>query len=166
MSCGGTSAPLKKVGVGGWEVRCAQSRGEWPGVRMTFLEGRAEGARVEEVAAKEENLPVVKDFGGGPRSVEASDGGGLREFPNFGSGRSALGRVEGGGISWLAEIWDMVGSRLGTAALLVDACLRSFESEFKKLLDIDAANDNPCERFRDSDSAFPSCALAYLSFSI
>lgn len=47
MSCGGRDAPRRKVGVGGWAARCAQSRGEWPGVRRTFLEGREEGERVD-----------------------------------------------------------------------------------------------------------------------
>ena len=79
MSCGGTPAPLKKVDVGGWEVSCAQSRGEWPGGRITFLEGRADGARVEEVAADVDVLPGVDDLEGAPRSVEANEGGELRE---------------------------------------------------------------------------------------
>ena len=61
MSRGGTSTPLKKVGVGGWEVSCAQSRGEWPGGRMTFLEGRADGASVEDVAANEGLLPGIDE---------------------------------------------------------------------------------------------------------
>ncbi len=53
MRVGGTSAPRRKVDEGGLEVRCAQSSGEWPGDRRTFLEGRAELGRVEDVGARE-----------------------------------------------------------------------------------------------------------------
>ena len=118
MSCKGTPTPLKKVGVGGWEVSCAQSRGEWPGERMIFLKGRVGGARVEEVTADKDVLPRADDLGGGPRSVEASEGGGLRELDSFGSGRRALGRVDGGGISCFAEILGTVGTVLSAAAVL------------------------------------------------
>ena len=58
-------------------IRCAQSRGEWPGARRTFLEGRDEGERVDEEAGigKEGR---ARDREGGARRDEATDGGGRR----------------------------------------------------------------------------------------
>lgn len=86
MSCGGTSAPRRYVGVGGLAVRCAQSRGEWPGSRRTFLEGRVEGLRVEVERREEDGVVVVavggarerEEGGGGARRVDAVEGGGAR----------------------------------------------------------------------------------------
>lgn len=92
MSWGGTEAPRRNVGVGGLLVRCAQSRGEWPGERRTFREGFAEefGERVEDVSCEvEEVLGVVRLFVGprvGPRSVDAAEGGGFRALLAFGRG--------------------------------------------------------------------------------
>ena len=82
MSCGGTSFPRRNVGVGGLCVRWAQSRGEWPGSRITFLDGRDDGARVEVVGARD----VVVGAGerdGGPRRVDAAEGGGRRGVDGF-----------------------------------------------------------------------------------
>lgn len=69
---------------GGLLVRCAQSRGEWPGSSWTFLEGRAEGARVEVEGARREDVAGFRP--GGARRVEAVDGGGRRDatFGGFG----------------------------------------------------------------------------------
>lgn len=47
MREGGREAPRRKVGVGGCWTKWAQSRGEWPGSRRTFLEGRRGGGRVD-----------------------------------------------------------------------------------------------------------------------
>lgn len=73
---GGTSAPRRNVGVGGLAVRWAQSRGEWPGSRRTFLEGgRVEGWRVE-VERREAGAREREESGGGARRVDAVEGGG------------------------------------------------------------------------------------------
>jgi hypothetical protein len=60
---------------------------------MTFREGRELGASVELVAARAEGL---EDREGGRRSVEACEGGGLRELGFFGRGRRTLARGGGG----------------------------------------------------------------------
>lgn len=52
MRCAGRAAPRRKAGFGGLAVRAAQSRGLWPGERITFREGREAGGRVEVVAAR------------------------------------------------------------------------------------------------------------------
>lgn len=70
MSWAGTEEPRRKVGVGGQATRAAQSRGEWPGARRTFFEGREEAGREEDVGAREEV--------GGLRRREAAEGGGRR----------------------------------------------------------------------------------------
>lgn len=75
MSCGGTSAPRRNVEVGGLAVRWAQSRGEWPGSRRTFLEGRVDGERVE---VEREEVGGAREREGGARRVAAVDGGGRR----------------------------------------------------------------------------------------
>lgn len=64
--------------MGGCRVRLAQSRGEWPGSRSTFLEGRFEGARVDVEAdeASEEGERAAGDREGGTRRLAAADGGG------------------------------------------------------------------------------------------
>lgn len=53
MRLGGTEAPRRNVEEGGLLTRCAQSRGEWPGARRTFFDGREEGGRLEAVGARE-----------------------------------------------------------------------------------------------------------------
>jgi len=52
MRLGGREAPRRKVVEGGLLTRCAQSRGEWPGARRTFFDGRDEGGREEVVGAR------------------------------------------------------------------------------------------------------------------
>ena len=90
---GGTEVPRRKVGVGGETVRAAQSSGECPGGRMTLREGREEGGRVEVVAGMaRDEVGFMRE--GGPRRVEAAEGGG----ESFGRGRRDEGRTEGGGI--------------------------------------------------------------------
>lgn len=84
MSCGGTSAPRRNLGVGGLAVRCAQSRGEWPGSRRTFLEGRLEGERVE-VEREEGGGARVRE--GGWRWVDAVEGVGRRGVERVGRAR-------------------------------------------------------------------------------
>lgn len=71
MRLGGTSAPRRKVGVGGLAVRCAQSRGEWPGSRRTFFEGRVEGERVEVEGARDVG-EGFEEFEGEARRVDAA----------------------------------------------------------------------------------------------
>ena len=85
MSCGGTSFPRRKVALGGFWVKCAQSRGEWPGSRITFLDGRDEGARVEVVGARDVAVGA-REREGGPRRVDAVEGGGRRAVDGFGGG--------------------------------------------------------------------------------
>ena len=52
-------------------MRCAQSSGEWPGGKRTFLEGREEGGRVEIEAGDNlvfgEREDVAGERRGGPR---------------------------------------------------------------------------------------------------
>lgn len=96
MSCNGTSAPRRKVGVGGLAVRCAQSRGEWPGSRRTFLEGRVEGERVE-VDKDEEG--GAREREGGARRVEAVEGVVRRVVERVGGARRVDLGVGGGGMS-------------------------------------------------------------------
>lgn len=95
MSCGGTSAPRRNVGVGGLAVRCAQSRGEWPGSRRTFLEGRAEGERVE---VDREEVGGAREREGGARRVEAVEGGGRRVVESVGGARGVGAGIGGGGM--------------------------------------------------------------------
>lgn len=100
MRFNGTSAPRRKVGVGGLAVRWAQSRGEWPGSRMTFLEGRFEGASVDIEGPREEEKGL-RELDGGARRVVAAEGGGRSAVEGFGGilnvGLPDIGR-EGGGI--------------------------------------------------------------------
>lgn len=95
MSCGGTSAPRRNVGVGGLAVRCAQSRGEWPGSRRTFLEGRVEGERVD---VEREEFGGAREREGGARRVDAVEGGGRRVVERVGGGRRVEAGVGGGGM--------------------------------------------------------------------
>ena len=88
----GTSVPRKNVGVGGEEVRWAQSRGEWPGLRRTFFGGRAGGASVEVLGAREDDEGTREPFGGA-RNVEAAEGGGQRVVESVGG--VALDLVDG-----------------------------------------------------------------------
>ena len=85
MSCGGTSFPRRNVGLGGLWVRWAQSRGEWPGSRINFLDGRDDGARVEVVGARDV-LVGAREREGGPRRVDAAEGDGRRAVDGFGGG--------------------------------------------------------------------------------
>ena len=133
MSCGGTSLPRKKLGVGGLAVRCAQSSGEWPGSRRTFREGRAVGARVDEEGAREE-LGGARGREGGARRVDAADGGGRRAVEGLDGGLKvdgALGRGGGGireeadGVG-LCEVFAM--SLNGVAALSSFGCWFGLES--------------------------------------
>ncbi len=109
MSCGGTSAPRRKVGVGGCAVRWAQSRGEWPGERRTFLDWREEGDRVEVEREREREEVGV----GGARRVEAVEGGGRRVVGSAGFRFAvAVGRG-GGGIVGFGEGCGDVGDGFG-----------------------------------------------------
>ncbi len=95
MSCAGTSAPRRNVGVGGLAVRCAQSRGEWPGSRRTFFEGRLEGERVE---VEREEVGGAREREGGARRVEAVEGGGRRVAESVGGARRVDAGFGGGGM--------------------------------------------------------------------
>ena len=66
-------------------------------MRRTFLEGREEGERVD-VEAGTGTFCVVRLRDGGPRRVDAADGGGLSVLPSLGRGRRALvwGLEDGG----------------------------------------------------------------------
>lgn len=61
----------------GEEARRAQSRGEWPGVRRTFLRGLEGGAECVGGSVRDEELVVVE---GGPRlgRREEREGGAIR----------------------------------------------------------------------------------------
>ena len=83
MSCGGTSFPRRKVGLGGLWVKWAQSSGEWPGSRITFLDGRDNGARVEVVGARDV-VVGAREREGGPRRVDAAERDGRRAVDGFG----------------------------------------------------------------------------------
>jgi hypothetical protein len=111
MRCGGTEAPRRKVGVGGYLMRWAQSSGEWPGERRTFFEGREKGERVEVEGARED-VRGPRDRDGGPRRVEAAEGGGRRFDEGLGGALRVEvvdGGREGGGMS----VWEAVaGFRL------------------------------------------------------
>ena len=83
-------------------MSCAQSKGEYPGSRTTFLGGRKDGGSVDVDAARPASVsPGRRD--GGPRRAAAEEGGGLREPFSFGKGRRAEGLTGGGGISVVAE---------------------------------------------------------------
>lgn len=75
--------PRRKLGAGGFAVRYAQSRGEWPGSRRTFLEGREEGARVDAEGARLE-VGGARERDGGARRVDAEEGGGRRVVEGLG----------------------------------------------------------------------------------
>lgn len=115
---GGTSGPRRRYGFGGEEVRAAQSRGEWPGLRRTFLEGREEGERVDVEGASEPVVGERLDFVvGGVRRVEAVEGGGRREevglgMEGFGAGRGGGGIMEGK--SAIDEDFEVFGLPLGS----------------------------------------------------
>ena len=82
--------------VGGLAIRCAQSRGEWPGSRRTFLEGRLDGERVE---VEREEIGGAREREGGARRVEAAEGGGRRDVESFGGARRVDAGIDGGAIS-------------------------------------------------------------------
>ena len=84
-------------------TRCAQSRGEWPGARRTFFEGREDGGRDEAVGVSERL--------GGVRMVDAGDGGGRRVGEALGRVRlTVAGRRDGGGIRLEGEIPGIGGT--------------------------------------------------------
>ena len=85
--------PRRKLGVGGWDSRCAQSRGEWPGSRRTFFGRRALGARVEVEGAREDG--GAREREGGARRVEAVEGGGRMGVEGLGGARPVV-LFEGG----------------------------------------------------------------------
>lgn len=60
--------------MGGCRVRYAQSSGEWPGSRRTFLDERLEGARVDVDRGREE-VEGASDRDGGVWRLEAAGGG-------------------------------------------------------------------------------------------
>lgn len=70
--------------MGGLAVKCAQSRGEWPGSRRTFFEGREEGESVE---VEREEIGGARELEGGARSVEAVEGGGRSVVERVGGDR-------------------------------------------------------------------------------
>ena len=81
--------------MGGLAVRCAQSRGEWPGSRRTFLEGRVDGERVE---VDREEVGGAREREGGARRVEAVEGGGRRAVESVGGARRTDAGFGGGGM--------------------------------------------------------------------
>lgn len=99
MRLEGTLAPRINFGLGGLLTRCAQSRGEWPGARRTFFDGREEGGREDDVGAR--------DREGGVRRVEAAEGGGRRLEEGFPGRRfTAFGGRDGGGIKLEDAVLD------------------------------------------------------------
>ena len=133
MSCGGTSLPRRKVGVGGLAVRCAQSRGEWPGSRRTFLEGRLDGERVEVVGAREVVVGGAREREGEPRRIDAVDGGGRRAMDGLGGvlnvGGAGVGRDSGdvkavGG--WSGFRLAFGPGRAGGAIMFLFGCSTAF----------------------------------------
>ncbi len=132
MSCGGTSFPRRNVGLGGLWVKWAQSSGEWPGSRITFLDGRDNGARVEVVGARDV-VVEVREREGGPRKVDAAEGGGRRAVDGFGgalkSGTLGVGLERGsisavGGSSCFCFGFEVWGGSIETVSELSAACDR------------------------------------------
>lgn len=130
MSCGGTSFPRRNVGLGGLWVRCAQSRGEWPGSRITFLDGRDDGARVEVVGARDV-VVGAREWEGGLRRVDAVEGGGRRVVDGFGGGlkmRTFGVGVEPGSTSAMGDslsfglVFEVRGGGIETRSDLFAAC--------------------------------------------
>jgi len=123
MRLAGRSAPRRKVADGGLAVRAAQSRGLWPGGRITFREEREAGGRVD-VDAATEGARELKGLGSA-RRVDAREGGGAREEElSFGSGRRAEGRSDGGGIRREAD-WVGLEVGCGDRAVMDEARRRS-----------------------------------------
>lgn len=103
MRLGGTEAPRRNVEEGALLTRCAQSRGEWPGARRTFFDGREEGGRLEAVGPREREK--------GTRREEAAEGGGRRVEDGLGGARFVVaGRRCGGGIRFNDEGVDFGGA--------------------------------------------------------
>ena len=130
MSCGGTSFPRRNVGLGGLWVKCAQSRGEWPGSRMTFLDGRDDGARVEVVGARDV-VVGAREREGGLRRVDAAEGGGRRAVDGFegdlkigtlGVGFERGGISAVGGFSFFCLVFEARGGGIETLSDLSAAC--------------------------------------------
>ena len=101
--------------MGGLAVRCAQSRGEWPGSRRTFLEGRVEGARVE---AEREELGGAREADGGTRRAAAVEGGGRRVEERVGGTRRVDAGVGGGGMRALSSFRFAFGFSRGGGGIL------------------------------------------------
>lgn len=120
-------------------VRDAQSRGEWPGDKITFREGRLEGGWVDVLGASAGwgcMCVFASTLWTGMRREEAAEGGGARDDPICRSGLLLLlplrrdgareetvagfrrgglrgregGREDGGGI---ALVWRARAARLG-----------------------------------------------------
>lgn len=113
--------------MGGLAVRCAQSRGEWPGSRRTFFEGREEGARVD-VEGKSVEVGGAREREGGARRVEAVEGGGRRVLEGLGGiletgGESGGIRDVGASSVFLFAFW--VGRAGGGIAGAVGCCTGS-----------------------------------------
>lgn len=85
----GREAPRRKVGLGGWLVRWAQSRGEWPGSSKTFLEGREGGGRVDVERLVGVGARLEREEGGRRSRVEGEGDGG-------GCSRVSVGEVDCG----------------------------------------------------------------------
>ena len=132
MSCGGTSFPRRNVGVGGLWVRWAQSRGEWPGSRITFLDERDDGARVEVVGARDA-VVGARERDGEPRRVDAAEGSGRRGVDGFGGDlnigtlgvgfeRGSIGAV--GSFSYFCFGYEAGGGGMETVSELSAVCDR------------------------------------------
>lgn len=132
MSCGGTSFPRRNVELGGFWVKWAQSSGEWPGSRITFLDGRDNGARVEVVGARDV-VVGAREREGGPRKVDAAEGGGRRAVDGFGGdlkiGTLGVGLERGsisavGDSSYFCFGFEAKGGIIETVSELPAACDR------------------------------------------
>ena len=130
MSWGGTSFPRRNVVVGGLWIRWAQSRGEWPGSRITFLDGRDDGARVEVVGARDV-VVGAREREGGPRRVDAAEGGGRRGVDGFGGvlkiGTLGVGLERGsigaaGNFSYFCFGFEAGGGSMEAVSKLSAAC--------------------------------------------
>ena len=112
MRCGGTFTPRRFEDEAGDLVRRAQSRGEWPGERMTFLLLRDEGGWVDVVGARELFGADLED---GARRVDAAEGGGARSLEagegegGVARGNEGFGGGRGGGGIEVAEGWTYFG---------------------------------------------------------
>lgn len=166
--CGGTEDPRRWVGEGGCAVRCAQSRGEWPGDRRTFLLRREGGGRVD-VESKAE-------VGGGRRRGVVvgvgwrREGGGLRVGCGFlglraevGVFRLALGGGRGGG--GIVEIGGSgLGSGGGDGDGSIDTTIRGMWSPFVKIFS-DTSPAPPPSKAKDGTTGEPFKPPCVTSFA-